>query len=194
MKPIAIREILLKNNRQVFTTQEFERLFQIKGHRAKYFLEQQTKQDLFIRLKRGLYALKTDLISEEEIANKLYVPSYISFEYALAFHSVIPEMVYTITCATTKPTRLFNANNREFAYFTIKKSAYTGYIMKKNGSRQILVATPEKAFVDYLYYVSLGRKSPNDRFQTKKLDKNMTLQYARLFQREKLIKLVKSLC
>ena len=34
------------------------------------------------------------------LASCIYGPSYISFEYALAYYGAIPERVYTVTCAT----------------------------------------------------------------------------------------------
>ena len=34
------------------------------------------------------------------LAGSIYGPSYISFEYALSHYGLIPEAVYTVTCAT----------------------------------------------------------------------------------------------
>ena len=65
--------------------------------------------------------LKTDPAEEAEIANRLYQPSYLSFEYALAFYNLLPEMPYGVTSATTKPTRNFIINGLGFNYLTIKK-------------------------------------------------------------------------
>ena len=107
MKPIKVREELINRHLRIFTPEEFRRIFDLASYQSKYFLETQVKEGLFIRLKKGLYTLQTDLPSEEEIANKLYMPSYISFEYALGYYQLIPEMVYTITSATSKPTRKF---------------------------------------------------------------------------------------
>src|SRR2546429_112334 len=129
LKPLQVRETLLDKKVRTFTTRDFENIFRTSPTRAKYFLETQTDEGLLTRLKRGIYALKTDLPSAEVIANSLYRPSYISFDYALAYWGLIPEMPYAITSATTKPTRDFIANNRAFSYFTIKPEAYTGYML-----------------------------------------------------------------
>jgi predicted transcriptional regulator of viral defense system len=83
LKPLQVRTELLRRGTSVFTGQDFARIFRVTKFRAKYFLEKYTKAGLFIRLKRGLYALHDQLPSEEEIANLLYRPSYLSFEYAL---------------------------------------------------------------------------------------------------------------
>ena len=131
LKPLQVREELLKRNLRIFSGQEFKRIFQTSPQSTKYFIETQVHKGLFSRLKRGVYALKTDLPSEEEIANAIYKPSYVSFEYALAYYNLIPEMVYTITSATTKPTRLFDVSGIAYSYRTIKKEVFTGYFLKK---------------------------------------------------------------
>ena len=176
---------------QIFTPEEFKRLFKTPSPRTKYFLEEESKRGLFLRLKKGLYALKTDIPGEEEIANKLYGPSYISFEYALAFYNILPEMVYTVSSATTKPTRIFTTpDNKVFTYFKIKKEAYTGYQITRIDSRSFLIAEPEKALVDYLYFVALGKKPYNDRLDTSSLNKEKIFMYARFYKRAKLKELI----
>lgn len=213
LKPLQVRETLLDKNVRTFTTHDFESIFHTSYTRTKYFLETQTQEGLFTRLKKGMYALKTDLPSGEEIANSLYRPSYVSFEYALAYWGMLPEMPYTITSATTKPTRDFIVNGMAFTYFTIKSEAYTGYMLLKTNRRtslknrsvylsemenitdtgSFLLAEPEKALVDFLYFVSLGKKLPNDRLYIEpgSLSKAKVKRYARLYKRDKLNELVK---
>ncbi len=89
LKPIHVRKELLKRNMCIFRAQDFMRIFNTSSHTTKYFLETQVQQDFLQRLKRGTYMLKTDPPSEEEIANALYKPSYISFEYALAYYHIL---------------------------------------------------------------------------------------------------------
>lgn len=193
LKPLLVREELLKKGVRIFTPLEFIRIFNTSKEQTKYFLEKQTKTGLFKRLKRGLYLLKTDSPSEEEIANYLYKPSYLSFEYALAKYNILPEMVYQVTSATTKPTRVFTIDEKDFLYFTIKKEAYTGYLLTKSGNTSVLIATPEKALVDYLYFVSIGKKPFNDRLNVTSLNKDKLYQYAKLYKREKIIRLIEQL-
>jgi len=209
MKPLQVRETLLEKGVRTFTPHDFEHIFRVSPSRTKYFLETQTDEGLLIRLKQGIYALKTDLPSEEDIANSIYRPSYISLEYALAYWGILPEMPYVVTSVTTKPTRLFSPGVVPFAYYSIKKAAYTGYTLEKPGSsvseksnsvnfsetssKSFLIAEPEKALVDYLYFVALGRKPENDRLFIKKgsLDKKKLKQYAKLYSRKKLDALLK---
>lgn len=194
LKPLLVREELLKLGIDTFTPEEFERLFKTPQYKTKYFLEKESKTGLFLRLKKGLYTLKTDIPSEEEIANKLYKPSYISFEYALAFYNILPEMVYQVTSATTKPTRMFIISDyKVFTYFKIKNEAYTGYKLTRVGDRSFVIAEPEKAFVDYLYFVTLGKKPFNDRLYTSSINKDKVTAYAHLYNRSKLDRLIEEI-
>lgn len=193
MKPIFVREELLKRGMRVFTPLEFNRVFPGTKRQIKYFLEVQTQQGLLMRLKRGLYALKTDLPSDEEIANVLYKPSYLSFEYAMARYGIIPESPYNFTSATTNPTRLFTIDHQAYSYYTIKQGAYIGYYLDTIGNKDVLIAEPEKALADYLYFVAIGQRFWNDRFSVSKVDKNKLMAFAKLFERDKVIELVEKL-
>jgi len=191
-RPLRVQEVLLEHGMTVFSNNEFRRLFQTTPIQTKKFLEDYTKRGLLQRLKRGLYALQIQPPSEEEIANALIHPSYLSFEYALAYHNILPEMVYTITSATTKDTRSFVIEDKTFNYYSIKKVAYKGYTVVKKGERQrILIAEPEKALADYLYFVSLKKKPVNDRLRLTHLNRDKFMAYIKLFNRPALMKLVK---
>lgn len=193
MKPILVREELLNRGIRVFTPLEFRRIFPKPQEQIQYFLESQTRQGLLTRLKKGLYALKTDLPGDEEIANALYKPSYLSFEYAMAKYGIIPESPYNLTSATTNPTRLFTHDHQAFSYFTIKQESYTGYFLDTVGDKKVLIAEAEKALVDYLYFVAIGQRFWNDRFDVSQLDKNKVIEYAKLFDRDKILELVEKL-
>lgn len=200
LKPIQIREELLKRNLRVFTASEFMRIFNTSPHTTKYFLETQVQQGFLLRLKRGIYTLKTDPPSEEEVANAIYKPSYISFEYALAYYHLLPEMPYIVTSATTKPTRLFTTTSSSFSYRTIKKEAYTGYALVKQDQKSFLIADKEKALVDYLYFFALHKSSENERllenlkskdyYKTEGLNKEKIFTYTKLFGNKRLLNLV----
>ncbi len=194
LKPLFVREELLKRGMRVFTPLEFTRIFQAPPYMIKYFLETQVEEGLLARIKQGLYTLKTDPPSEKEVANRLYKPSYISFAYALAYYNIIPEMPYQITSATTNPTRVFSNTNQVFSYYTIKEEAFTGYVLKKEGERAFLIADPEKALVDYVYMVTLGRSQPSlDRLYIKSLNKEKAVEYAKLYKRKSLVKKIEEL-
>lgn len=193
LKPLLVREQLLKKRIEMFTPLEFGRIFNLPDYKTKYFLEKWANEELLTRLKKGIYTLKTDLPAEEEIANRLYKPSYLSFEYALSYYNILPEMPYAITSATTKSTRTFTADNKTFSYFKIKRNAYIGYTLVSEEKKSFLIATPEKALVDYLYFVAIGKKSSNERLNTSSLNKEKLLEYAKTYNRAKLFELIKNL-
>jgi len=196
LKPLQVREELLKQNIRIFTASEFMRIFKSSPVNTKYFLETQVNEGLLLRLKQGIYTLKTDPPSEEEIANALYRPSYLSFEYALSYYHLIPEMPYTITSVTTKPTRLFTISSIAYSYRTVKKEAFTGYFLQKQENRSFLIAEKEKALVDYLYFVVLQKISGSERlmeslkddgyYQTQGLNKEKVKEYIKLYDNERL--------
>lgn len=189
----TVQDALLRNKLLLFSPRDVELLFRLSAMQTKYFLRTWTKKGYLLRLKRGLYAQTRYLPSEEEIANRLYQPSYLSFEYALSRYGIMPEAVYAVTSATPMPTRTFSVQDKTFFYGTIKKKAFTGYTAEKLQDRTILIAEPEKALVDYLYFVSLGKKSWNDRFRVSHLNRKKLEQYARLYERRSLLRLISKL-
>lgn len=189
LKPLFVQQTLLDKNISIFSGHEFSQIFNSTHFQTKHFLETYTKEGLFIRLKRGLYCLKQTLPDEKAIANKLYQPSYISFEYALFYYNIIPEAVYTVTSATTKPTREFNVMNKSFSYHTIKVIAYAGYHAQQVGGITFFIAEKEKTVVDYLYLTALQKKTINDRLELNNLDRKKLNRYIRLYDNSELYKL-----
>jgi predicted transcriptional regulator of viral defense system len=191
--PLKVQDRIREQRITLFTPDEFRRLFGMASEQTKYFLESYTKRDMFVRLKKGLYALKGAMPREEVIANALYRPSYLSLEYALSRHGIIPETPYTVTSVTTKSTATFTVKGKVFSYTKIKRSAFTGYAPEKRGDDTVFFAEPEKALADYLYLVSLGKKTVNDRMDTSRLDKKKIKMYASLFHRKGLTRIVDEL-
>jgi predicted transcriptional regulator of viral defense system len=192
LKPIYVLQFLQAKGIRLFSPSDFQRVFGVSLRATQEFIKGHC-DDIFLKIRNGLYALRADLPQDEAIANRLYAPSYISFEYALSRYGIIPESVYAITSVTTRITREFIVNNKSFAYSRIKKQAYRGYRTEKMGAVTVLIAEPEKALVDYLYFVDLKRKTLNERLNVRKLKKKNVMEYAGLFGRKSLIKLVKEI-
>ncbi len=85
------------------------------------------------------------------IANRIYSPSYISLESALSHYGFIPETTLQITSVSTRKTNFFDTQYGVFSYQSIKNSLYFGYEVIENNDRPFILATPEKAILDYLY-------------------------------------------
>lgn len=91
------------------------------------------------------------------LAESIYGPSYISFEYALSYYGLIPERVSTITCATfdKKKKKEYNTDFGVFTYRDIPVEAYPEEILlKEEESYSFQIATPEKALCDKVYTLS----------------------------------------
>lgn len=190
IQPLQVADVLQERGVSLFTHRDFSRIFKTSAQQTSYFLETYTKRDFLVRLKKDVYTIKMRLPNEELVANAIYKPSYLSLEYALSRYGIIPESVYNITSITTKITASFTALGKEFSYRKIKKEAYTGYVPEKRNGKIIFIAEPEKALADYLYFVSLGRKTLNDRIDWSRLDKKKTIAYGKLFQRKKMDALI----
>jgi len=187
---LRVEEKLLERNNLIFSPLELKQIFNVSKESVSFFINYNLKKGFFVKLKNGLYTFKHHYPSELEIANKIYTPSYVSLEYALSFYNIIPETVYSVTSITSKTTREFVINNVSYTYSKIKKSAFTGYIKKYFNGQMALIAEQEKAFIDYLYFVCLGKKVIYDRIEVKNLDKKKLIYYAKLFKKESLIKLL----
>ena len=161
MKQHYIEEKLDKAGLTIFTSQEFRRATGLSTASTKFLLIRYVKRGLILKLKekRGLYCLKRRPPPKWHLANKLLRPSYISFESALAHYRAIPETVYGISSATPLTTRTFHALGTLFTFQKIKNPAYIGYRSAQIEDTTVLVAEPEKALADYLYFVHLGKKS-----------------------------------
>lgn len=106
------------------------------------------------KLRRGFYIRADQELNDSAlaiIANRLYGPSYVSFELALSQYGLIPESVYGITSATTKKTCSFVAPIGEFIYRKIKPSLFLGYKLELYQGQNYKIADREKALLDYLY-------------------------------------------
>ena len=194
LKPLIVLKKLKEKKINLFTPLEFKRIFAVSSFATSWFIKTYTKKELFIKLKNGLYALADFLPSQYLIANKLYEPSYISFDTALSFHGIIPETIYTIASATPKTSRKFETIGALFTYQKIKKEVYTGYKPIKYLGETILIAEPEKALADYLYFVDLGkRKLEYERINLAKIKKIKLINYVKLFKRPKILNLIEQI-
>lgn len=88
------------------------------------------------------------------VANAIYSPSYLSFDYALAYYGMIPETVYTYTSATYNKKKKKQYTNAlgTFTYRDVPPKAYPyGVNIIHEGNYSYVIATPEKALCDKLY-------------------------------------------
>jgi len=113
------------------------------------------KSQTLIPIRRGLYvvgdAWRDKPLSLPLIANRLYGPSCISLDYALAGHGLIPERVVEITSVTAKRSRVFSTSVGRFSYTTVPIKSYAlGLKSIHSDGINFLMASPEKALCDKL--------------------------------------------
>lgn len=107
-----------------------------------------------VRVKKGLYLFgeryRRTPFCRELLANLIYGPSYISLEYALHYHGLIPERVESITSVTCGRSRSFETPVGRFSYRMVPLSAYRMGIdrIELVDGRSFLMALPEKALAD----------------------------------------------
>lgn len=104
----------------------------------------------------GLYMLADTQVDEGYLfmlANRIYEPSYISRESALAYYLVIPETVLGVTSVSSRKTRQFDSKWGRFSYRSIKPALMFGYQVVEQDKRiKYKIASLEKAVLDYLYW------------------------------------------
>ncbi|MEG1561695.1 MAG: hypothetical protein RR323_04765 [Raoultibacter sp.] len=116
-------------------------------------LARMVKAGQIFPLVKGLY--ETDrATSPYLLAGSIYGPSYISFQFALSWHGLIPERVSAITCATfeKKKKKEYETPFGRFTYRDVPTAAFPlGIDVCKEGDYSFRMACPEKALCDQLY-------------------------------------------
>jgi predicted transcriptional regulator of viral defense system len=88
------------------------------------------------------------------LASYIYGPSYLSFEYALSFHNIIPERVVVYTNATfnKRKSKFYQNHFGLFTYRDVPNTAFPFSVKayEENGYAYF-IASPEKALCDLLY-------------------------------------------
>lgn len=130
-------------------------------------LKELKNKGCLIRLKKGFYVLTPEFIgrqySPQIVANLLYGPSYLSLEYALSVHGLIPERVEGFTSVTTQKNKSFETPIGSFTYRHLPTTLYPHGVTlhETSDGRAYLLATPEKALLD-LFTLKFRGTSPSD--------------------------------
>lgn len=97
--------------------------------------------------RRGIYAKAG--YSPEELACKIYIPSYISLEYVLQAAGVVFQYDFRIT-SISYLSRELNIDGKTYLYRKLK-GELLGNTQGIENRSNINIATPERAFLDMLY-------------------------------------------
>lgn len=152
-----IDKILEKVPYDVITDTEVSAL--LRGTEASRYnqLKRSLAKGELLHIRRGLYLLakryQRTPLNPYELAQKIYTPSYISFESALSFHGLIPEAVYTVSSVSLKRSRGFKTPVGVFAFTQIPKRVFYAGVDRIEKDRAVfLMASPTKALADYVFY------------------------------------------
>jgi len=139
---------LYKLNQTVFTVKELSLEFlSLSENQLKSRLSYYARKGKILRLRRGIYGKeKFDFF---ELANKIYTPSYISFETVLKKEGIIFQENSTIFAASYL-TRKINCLDLEIFYRKLKDEVLTNSkgIKKRNN---YYIASKERAFLDTVF-------------------------------------------
>ncbi len=133
-------------------------IFMLRSELSKYAnpdmkVQNMVKQGKIIPIIKGIY--ETDKFTQGHyLASSIYGPSYLSFEFALSYYSLIPEAVFNFTSATfeKKKSKQYNTNFGVYTYRDVPSDAYPVEVMLKiENGYSYQIATPEKAICDMLY-------------------------------------------
>jgi predicted transcriptional regulator of viral defense system len=142
-----------------FGYDDVARVLDISPESARVTVSRYVARGLLIRVKRNMYVLRERWIAsgrEEkfQLANLGQVPSYISLMTALDYYEITTQVQREfIESVAVKRTKEIQMPRSVFRYTRISNPLYFGF-SKHNG---FFIATPEKAFLDAMYLMSLGR-------------------------------------
>jgi len=159
-----MRYVELKGQLKEFTVFSLADIKRIDNNFHRRRLNEWQDKGYIVKVIKGYYIFSDLKINEDvlfEIANKIYSPSYISFEMALSHYGLIPESVYGVTSASSRRTYRFKTKIAQFNYKTIKPSLFFGYDIVLYNNKSFKIAAPEKALLDY-FYINPAIKNDDD--------------------------------
>lgn len=116
-------------------------------------INRETKKKNLFPLVKGLYETNINT-SGQFLTAYIYGPSYLSFDYALSYHGLIPEKVTVYTSATfnKRKSKIYQNQFGIFMYRDVPKDAYPyGIKAYIENDYSFFIASPEKAICDKLY-------------------------------------------
>lgn len=175
---------LNKINKLYFGYEEISRVLSITLPSARVSANRYVNQGLLVKLKRNIYILKEKwkVLEREDkfvLANLVQVPSYISLMTALDYYEITTQIQRDfIESIAVKRTIEKEVDNSVFNFTKISANLYFGF--KKD--KDFFMATPEKAFLDALYLMSLGRYNFDiDSIDFGKLNRNEIMKMEKKF-------------
>lgn len=178
MNIYALREAL--HEYALFSVRDIRKLCP-QIHAAR--LVEWQKKGYLKKISKGFYCFSDATFDDSTlylVANRLYRPSYVSFESALAYYQFIPEGPYGVTSASSLKTQVFKTPLAFFYYRHLKPRLMFGYrlIVHNQYKQAIRLAEPEKALLDFLYLNNDYKKTED--FDAMRIDREQFLERTEL--------------
>lgn len=180
MSSTQIIRLLHAKETPLFGLNELGGILGIENRQTLYKKVQRLeKNQILKKLIKGKYLFSLRPIEDFTLANFLYQPSYVSLESALSFYSIITAFPYQITSLTVKKPQNFNIEEREYVYSQISPHFFWGWEKKEN----FLIAQPEKALFDYLYFCQKGLRNLDwGEIDLTKINKNLLFSWLKKYK------------
>lgn len=184
--------ILYKKKVSLFGINDAKKVFAISKDNTVYkLLQRLEKKNIIKRIENGKYLFSFTEVSDFEIANFLFSPSYISLESALSFYGILSQFPYTITSVTSKKSKRVVYEDKEYEFVHIESKYFYGFLKKD----RFLIASPEKALIDMLYFMAKKLRSiPMEELDLSKINKKYLVNMAKKYDYIPLKKLVDRIC
>ena len=143
-----VLEVILSSPRTVFNVQSLRMLTECEdSQKLTKSLHYYVKEGKIHNPRRGIYTKAT--FDEKEMACSLFRPAYVSLEYVLQRSGIVFQYDDTVTCVSYL-NRTVEIDDKTYQFRIINPELWIGM----DGIEQqdnILIATPERAFLDMIY-------------------------------------------
>lgn len=143
-----VLEVILSSPRTVFNVQSLRMLTESEdSQKLTKSLHYYVKEGKIRNPRRGIYTKTT--FNEKEMACSLFRPAYVSLEYVLQRSGIVFQYDDTVTCVSYL-NRIVEIDDKAYQFRIINPELWIGM----DGIEQqdnILIATPERAFLDMVY-------------------------------------------
>ncbi|MCX6783792.1 MAG: hypothetical protein NT141_01845 [candidate division WWE3 bacterium] len=161
MEPIYNKQLisfLQSTTKSILGSQDLQNALGFKSANSKNTaIHRFVKNRWLLPIRKGLYANSFKAPEKFAVATAVVSPSYISFESALNYYGILSQNPQVITVATIKKSRETAYDNQIIKYSHLGQKLFFGY--QKTG--EFLIAMPEKALLDTLYFESRGLTNLN---------------------------------
>lgn len=142
-------DVLLRSSQTVFTNKDMAILWCDNDHKAIVSrLKQYVKSGSLIRLRRGIY-VKDNNYNKLELATRINMPSYVSFETVLT-RSGVNFQYYSNIYIASYLNREIIIDKQKYSFVRMKDYVLSN-TLGINHTDGMPIATAERAFLDRLY-------------------------------------------